>query len=66
MRPPWKPLHYDTLLFPTDGSRDSHVAVLQLVPHALASGAAVVALEVIDIGLIQNPAFPREAIAWWV
>ena len=33
----FQPLPYRKLLFPTDGSWDSHTAVLQLVPLALAN-----------------------------
>lgn len=45
---PLKPLWYRKLLFPVDGFRDSHVAVPQVVSLALASGAGVIAVEVVE------------------
>jgi len=46
---PWKLISaYQRILFPIDGSRDAHVAILDLVPLAVASGATVVVLEVVE------------------
>ena len=45
---PWKQRpDYERILFPTDGSRDARVALLELVPLALLTGATVVVLEVV-------------------
>jgi nucleotide-binding universal stress UspA family protein len=53
---------YTRILFPTDGSRDSRVAVAHLVPLALASGAEVILLEVIES---HNEVFGRASDAGW-
>jgi len=48
---PWKQRpDYERILFPTDGSRDAQVALLEVVPLALSTGATVVVLEVIPAG----------------
>lgn len=48
---PWKQRpNYERILFPTDGSRDAQVALLELVPLALSAGATVVVLEVVPAG----------------
>ncbi|MCA9488798.1 MAG: universal stress protein [Dehalococcoidia bacterium] len=48
---PWKQRpDYQRILFPTDGSRDARVALLELVPLALSTGATVVVLEVVPTG----------------
>ena len=45
---PWKQRpDYERILFPTDGSRDARVALLELVPLALSTGATVVVFEVV-------------------
>jgi nucleotide-binding universal stress UspA family protein len=53
---------YTRILFPTDGSRDSRVALAHLVPLALASGAEVVLLEVIES---RDEVFGRASAAGW-
>jgi len=48
---PWKQRpDYERILFPTDGSRDAQVALLELVPLALSTGATVVVLDVVPAG----------------
>ncbi|MCC6238085.1 MAG: universal stress protein [Dehalococcoidia bacterium] len=61
---PWKQRPgYQRILFPIDGSRDAHVAILELVPLALASGAAVVVLEVTES---QRQVLARASSAGWL
>ena len=60
----WKQLSsYRRILFPIDGSRDAHVAILDLVPLALAAGATVVVLEVVES---RQQVVARASSAGWL